>query len=526
MLPRNLGHLFDVPLALAPRSVAVIQGETVLTYRELDQLLDRVASALVALGLRPGARVALMFGNDWRFLPAFFGPMRLGAVSVPLNIRMGDEALRYVLEDAQARVLVAGRDQAARALRLAAEVKGLAHVIVDGPEAEGAADARVLAWDRALAAAAPRFRRRRVDPQAVCMQPYTSGSTGRPKGVLLAHRGQVWNADVIRKMACLDETERALVAVPLYHKNAMIGAVKPFLLCGGSLVILPGFDPVEVIRAIDRHQVTYLTGVPAMYKMMLAEKETLARHSVRSVRYALCGSAEVPEELLDEIRRVFGAPIAESYGLTEGGPVPMANPRYGLKKRGSCGVDVPECQNRIVAAAGPGEGVADCGVDEVGELVTRNPGLAKGYWRLPEVTAQKLRQGWLHTGDLMRRDADGYYYFVGRKDDMINVGGENVYPKEVEDVLLGHPGLRDACVVPAPHASKGWAPVAFVVARDPAAPPSEEEVKRFFLERGAPYAHPRRVTFLPSLPLGGTGKLDRTGLRRLAAEAGPVESGR
>jgi acyl-CoA synthetase (AMP-forming)/AMP-acid ligase II len=172
------------------------------------------------------------------------------------------------------------------------------------------------------------------------------------------------------------------------------------------------------------------------------------------------------------------------------------------------------------------DAATDCGVDEVGELVTRNPGLAQGYWKLPEVTAQKFRDGWLHTGDLMRRDADGYYYFVGRKDDMINVAGENLYPKEVEDVLLRHPGLRDACVVPAAHATKGWVPVAYVVARDPAAAPSEEDVKAFFLARGAPYAHPRRVVFLDRLPLGGTGKLDRGALRDRAAALGPLESGR
>jgi long-chain acyl-CoA synthetase len=510
MLPDNLGHIFDVPLRLTPDAVAVIQDETTLTYRQLEERVGRMANVLRSLGVGTGDRVALMFGNDWRFLEAFFAPMRLGAVSVPLNIRMGDEALAYVLDDAEARVLVAGRDQAERARTLAGQAKGVAHFLADGPGGEYAAR---------MDAAPPRFRRRRIDPDAVCMQPYTSGSTGKPKGVLLAHRGQVWNADVIRKMACLDETERALVAVPLYHKNAMIGAVKPFLLCGGSLVILPGFDPVAVIRAIDRHRVTYLTGVPAMYKMMLAEKETLARHDVRSVRYALCGSAEVPEELLLEFQRVFGAPIAESYGLTEGGPVPCANPRYGLKKLGSCGVDVPRARNRIVRDDG-----TDCDVDEVGELVCQNPGLAKGFWKLPEVTARKLRDGWLSTGDLMRRDCDGYYYFVGRKDDMINVAGENVYPKEVEDVLLRHPGIRDACVVPAPHATKGWAPVAYLVARDPAAVPAEEEVKRFFLERGAPYAHPRRVLFLERLPLGGTGKPDRSALKRLAAEAGPIES--
>ena len=278
MLPDTLGHLFDVPLRLAPSSVAVIQGDTTLTYAGPRRLVQsRGERARRRSACATGHRVALMFSNDWRFLPAFLGPMRIGAVSVPLNIRMGDEALAYVIQDAEATVLIAGRDQADRARRLASQVKGLAHLVVDAPPADGA-----LQWDAWLAAASPRFRRRRLDPESVCMQPYTSGSTGKPKGVLLAHRGQVWNADIIRKMACLDDTERALVAVPLYHKNAMIGAVKPFLLAGGSLVILPGFDPVEVIRAIDRHQVTYLTGVPAMYKMMLAEKDTLARHSVRS----------------------------------------------------------------------------------------------------------------------------------------------------------------------------------------------------------------------------------------------------
>src|SRR5215467_3234897 len=330
MLPDTLGHLFDVPLRLAPSSVAVIHGDTRLTYRDLDAWCNRVANALAALGVRAGHRVALMFSNDWRFLPAFLGPMRIGAVSVPLNIRMGDESLAYVIQDAEATVLVAGRDQAERARRLASQAKGLAHLVVDAPAVDGA-----LQWDAWLGSASPRFRRRRLDPESVCMQPYTSGSTGKPKGVLLAHRGQVWNADIIRKMACIDDTERALVAVPLYHKNAMIGAVKPFLLAGGSLVILPGFDPVEVIRAIDRHKVTYMTGVPAMFSRILSQKEELSRNDVKSLRYAVCGSAEVSEELVSEFQRTFpDAIIAESYGLTEGGPDPISNCRYGLIKRG------------------------------------------------------------------------------------------------------------------------------------------------------------------------------------------------
>jgi acyl-CoA synthetase (AMP-forming)/AMP-acid ligase II len=509
VLPDNLGYLFDSALALTPSKAAVLQGDTVLTFAELDARANRMANVLAGLGVGAGDRVALLFNNDFRFLETLFGAMRLGAVAVPLNIRMGDEALRYVAEDSEAHVLVASAALAERGRALASRIPAIKELIADGPAAED-----VLAYEPALASASPTLPRRATAFDEVCMQPYTSGSTGKPKGVLLTHGGQIWNTDIMRKALMADDTERALIAVPLYHKNAMVGAVKPFLIAGGSLVILPGFDAPEVIRAIDRYEVTYLTGVPAMYKMILAEKDALARHDVSSVRFAMCGSAEVPEELLEEFGRVFGAPIAESYGLTEGGPVPIVNTRWGLKKRGSCGLAFPGCDVRLVDGAG-----AEVGVDEVGELVTRNPGLAKGYWKLPEATARKFRDGWLATGDLMRRDADGYYYFVGRRDDMINVSGENVYPKEVEDILLQHPNLRDACVVPAPHGVKGEVPVAFVVARE-AGLSSEDDVRKFFLERGAPYAHPRKVVFLDALPLGGTGKIDRGALKARAREAG------
>jgi len=511
VLPENLGYLFDTALALTPSKPAVFQGDAVLTYAELDARANRLANGLAALGVTAGDRVALLFNNDVRFLETLFGTMRLGAVAVPLNIRMGDEALRYVAEDSEAVVLVANAALAERGRMLAAQIPAIKHVIADGPAADGA-----LAYEAVLAAASPTLARRATAFDETCMQPYTSGSTGKPKGVLLTHGGQLWNADIMRKALVADDTERALIAVPLYHKNAMAGAVKPLLLAGGSLVILPGFDAREVIRAIARYKVTYLTGVPAMYKLVLAEREALARHDLSSIRFAMCGSAEVPDELLTEFRRVFQADIAEGYGLTEGGPVPITNTRWGLKKRGSCGREFPGCDVRLVDNAG-----RDVATDEVGELLTRNPGLAKGYWKLPEVTASKLRDGWLSSGDLLRRDADGYYYFVGRKDDMMNVAGENVYPKEVEDILLRHPNLRDACVVPAPHGTKGVVPVAFVVEREKGRT-SEEDVKRFFLEHGAPYAHPRRVVFLDALPLGGTGKLDRSALRARAGELDPT----
>lgn len=509
MLPENLGHLFDVPLLLQPTAPAILQDDVVLNFRDLDERCNRVANALVSLGIQPGDRVALMFSNDYRFIESLLGAMRVGAVPVPLNIRMGDEAIIYVIADSEAVVLIANSEMAARAHSLVPQVPQLRHFIVDG-----VATGTALNYERVLQAASPSFTRRETAPDDICLQPYTSGSTGKPKGVLLTHGGQIWNTDLLRKLEAFDETERALVAVPLYHKNAMLGAVKPMLLCGGSLVILPGFDPVQVIRSIARYKVTYMTGVPAMFSRILSEKEELGRNDVRSLRYAVCGSAEVSEELVAKFERTFPAAIiAESYGLTEGGPDPISNCRYGLIKRGSCGRQIPGSDVKIVGE----DGVTELGPDEIGELITRNPGLAKGYWKLPEITQKKFREGWLYTGDLMRRDRDGFFYFVGRKDDMINVSGENVYPKEIVDILLRHPDVREAYVVAIPHPVKGAVPVAFIVPSRREST-SAEELKQFFLKHGTPYAYPRRIYFLDSMPLGGTGKVDRAQLEKLAAD--------
>jgi long-chain acyl-CoA synthetase len=505
-LPETLGYLFDGTLERDPSAIAVLQGDMALTYSDLDARCNRLANVLVELGVRAGDRVALLFDNDVRFLDCCFGAQRIGAVPVPLNVRMGDDALTFVLDDCQAEVLIASVGMAERARSLAPRVSRVRELVTNEASSFDA-----VGYDAALAAVSRDLPRRSLDPGGVCMQPYTSGSTGRPKGVLLTHHGQIWNADVIRDAFGIGRDERGLVAVPLYHKNAMIGTVKPFLLAGASFVILNGFDPVQVIETIERHRVTFMTGVPAMFKLILAEEEALSKHDVSSVRYVVCGSAEVPDELFTVFERVFGAPMAESYGLTEGGPVPIVNRRGSRLKRGSCGTAFPGCDVKLVAA----DGVTEVGTDEPGELWTRNPGLARGYWNRPEATAEKFRDGWLATGDLMRRDGDGYFYFLGRRDDMINVAGENVYPKEVEDLLLRHPGVKDVCVVPVPHELKGAVPVAFVVETEPGTC-SDEELMRYAISHGAPYAHPRSVFFVDALPLGGTGKVDREELKRRA----------
>jgi acyl-CoA synthetase (AMP-forming)/AMP-acid ligase II len=491
----HLGYLIDHAVRLFPYQEALIQEDLTLTYRELDERCNRVARGLIDRGIRPGERVALLWPNDVRYMESMLGTMRAGAVAVPLNTKLGDDVLVYILRDSDTVAMVASPELAERARVLAEQVPAIRFIV--GPDE--------------LQEAVPDFSRPAYSPDDVCFQPYTSGSTGRPKGVLLTHRGQIWNADVVRKWLMVDETERALVAVPVYHKNAGM-TLKVHLIAGGSVVVLPAFDATKVIEAIDRYRVTYIGGVPAMYRMLINDTKALAQHDVSSLRYATAGSADVPADLIAAFEGRFGAPIGNGYGLTEGGPDVFIEPRWGIRKLGSLGPTLPGAEARIVD---PQDRSRELPMGEVGEALVRNPGVAVGYYKLPELTAERIQDGWLATGDLMRRDEDNYFYFVGRKDDMMNVGGENVYPKEVEAVLLTHPGVKDVAVVAAPHPAKGEAPVAFVVPRD-GATLTEEEIKSFFIARGPAYAHPRRVYFHEALPLASTGKLDRAALEQIA----------
>ena len=497
----NLGYLIDDAAGLYPDRAALIQDDLTLTYRQLDDRSNRISRGLIDRGIRRGERVALMWPNDVRYMESMFGVIRAGAVAVPLNIKLADETLAYVLENSDSVAMIVSPDLVERAHVLASQVPAI----------------RFLAGTDDLLEAAPDFPRPPYHPDDVCFQPYTSGSTGKPKGVLLTHRGQIWNADVMRKVQLVDETERALVAVPVYHKNAGM-TLKIHLIAGASVVVLPAFDSTQVIAAIDRYRCTYIGGVPAMYRLLVNDQAALDRYDVSSLRYCTAGSADVPQDLLDQFEEKFGAPIGQGYGLTEGGPDVVIAPRWGIRKQASIGLPVPGCEVRL---ADPDDETRDVPVGAVGELWTRNPGVTIGYYKLPDVTSRKIRDGWLATGDLMQRDADGYYYFVGRRDDMINVGGENVYPKEVENILLQHPNVRDVAVVPVSHSVKGAAPVAFVVEHR-AGESSETDLKSFFFDHGPAYAHPRRVFLVPELPLAGTGKVDRAKLQAMAREGAAV----
>lgn len=378
-------------------------------------------------------RCCFSFPNDYRLVECRFGTLQIGAVAVPLNIKMAADTLRYVATHSDAQVLIGHAELINQITDLRAITPTLKYVLIAGGDTTGAES-----YDQRLAETAPNFAAVAVAAKDPAFLMYTSGSTGRPKGCLLSHESGWWQARSCARTMLLDEHDRGLVTGPLYHANALWACLLPMLFGGGSMVILPGFHPNAVLAAMDRYQPTYTSGTPSMFSLLLAQHDALTRSDLSSLELLVYGSAPVPEELLAALNRQFGCEVVEGYGLTEGGWIPQT-PRWGIKKLGSCGLSVPDVEIRIIDLEDSGR---ECAPHQVGELWTRSVANALGYYKQPEVTAEKFTpDGWLRTGDLLKRDEQGYVYFCGRKDDMINCGGENLYPKEVRIIADSTPSL-------------------------------------------------------------------------------------
>jgi acyl-CoA synthetase (AMP-forming)/AMP-acid ligase II len=491
----NLGDLVRCDCDLEKVAIIDLGGEAPpreFSYAAVDAMADGVARALVARGFARGERIAILSANRAEYLAAYYGIMRAGLVAVPVNFKFPRATIDFILRDAGARLVFC--DPPRRA-----DVPGdLACVQFGGQGAE--AFERFL--DRGpFAAIVPRER----EP---AMFLYTSGSTGRPKGVVLSHRSHIWVVET--RLAPGLDRHRYLIAAPLYHMNALALA-KLACAAHATIVLLPQFGASAYIAAIERYRCSWLTAVPPMIAMMLREEEQLARTDLSSVEYIRMGSAPVSASLMAAIRRALPrAAVTNAYGTTEAGPVVFGPHPKGLPQpEASVGYPHPAVVLRL--ADGTGRDATQ------GVLEMRCPALMNGYHNRPDVAPPFTADGFYVTGDVFRRDGDGFHYFVGRADDMFVSGGENIYPADVERMLERHPAVAQAAVVPIEDEIKGQKPVAFVVTK-PDARASDDEIKRFALANAPAYAHPRFVWFLDELPLASTNKVDRAALRKLAQE--------
>jgi long-chain acyl-CoA synthetase len=482
----NLGSA--VATRVDPAIVALIDlggaDPRTFSYADIQQRSDACARGLLRRGLRRGDRVAILAANRAEYLIAFLGTMRAGLVSVPVNYRLPAETIGFIIEDSDARLVLCDTPRAAM---LRADVP---RIVID--------DAFAALLD------AGDFTAVEADHGEPALYLYTSGSTGRPKGVVLSHQSHLWVL-AMRATPAPPPGQRVLVAAPLYHMNAL-STCQVTLNNGGTIVLLPSFNAATYIDAVSRYQVHALTGVPTMIAMMLREHAAMAAADISSVQSVRIGSAPLSEQLIAQMRQALpNARILHGYGTTEAGPVVFASQDHAPL---SVGVAHPAVDLRLMR-----DGVE---VMDEGVLEMRCPAVMNGYHKLPEATRSAITpDGYYITGDVFRCDADGYFYFVGRADDMFVCGGENIYPGEVEKMLERHPAVHQACVVPVPDELKAHKPVAFVVPRA-GAHVSEVEIKQFALAHAPAYQHPRRVWFLDELPLASTHKIDR---RRLTQQA-------
>ncbi|MBI3015550.1 MAG: long-chain fatty acid--CoA ligase [Candidatus Tectomicrobia bacterium] len=510
---------------------ALIFFGTVLTYRKLLEQINRLAAALAALGVGERQRVALLFPNCPQTVIAYYAVLKLGGIVVQTNPLYKEEEIVHQWRDAGCETAIVLDRLFPPGTRLWRETPVRQVVLttlkdyLSFPKATAYAIKMALAgehrridphpgifsWTDLLRSHPPSPPRRSVDPESVALLQYTGGTTGTAKGAMLTHRNLVSNAVQLIAWTprMVSGRERFLGVLPFFHAYGMTAAMNLPLARGLSVILLPRFDVREVLQAIGRYKPTAFPGVPAMFLAILSHPRVKTTN-MSSIAVAMSGASALPAGVTAQFEAMTGGSMFEGYGLTEASPVTHSNPLYSVRKEGSIGVPLPDTEARIVDSL---EGKRELPPGEVGELCVKGPQIMAGFWNREEETREVLRGGWLYTGDLARRDEDGFFYIVDRKKDLIIVMGYNVYPVEVEEVLKTHPLILEAAVVGVRDRIKGEVVKAFVVPR-PGARLLENEVKGFCRKHLAAFKVPAQVEFRQELPKTLIGKVLRKDLRR------------
>lgn len=519
-------------IAKYPDRTALIFLDKRTSYRQLGEQVDRFAAALVyRFKLPKGSRVGIMLPNCPQNVVATLGAMRAGCIPVQFNPMYTPREIAHQLQDSGCRAflsldllwpkvregLAAVDDPAGLPeFKIVTSIKDalpfpksllypLKQKVPRVPTTEA------TPYTDLLKEPADSFTPVPVDPAedpAVLL--YTGGTTGVAKGVMLTHANLIANFLQIKEWLQRPEgqPETCLIVMPIFHSYGFTASLGLLLSTGGTAILVPRFDPADVLKLIQRYKPSAFPGVPTLYTALL-NHPGVERYDLKSIQLCVTAAAPCPVELIHRFEGQTGATILEGYGMTECSPVTHSNPMTGPRKVGSVGLPYPDTEMRIIDL----ETGEDLPIGQAGEVLIRGPQVMKGYWNKPEETAKVLKEGWLYSGDIGRMDEDGYLYIVDRKKDMIIAGGFNVYPREVDEVLYQHPGVLHACTVGVPDAYRGETIKAFVVKRADAQV-SEQELIEFCAKRLAAYKRPRAIEFVPDLPINMAGKV----LRRVLLE--------
>jgi long-chain acyl-CoA synthetase len=533
----TLPQLLERTASQSPGATALIYFGTKISYEQLQDQVNRAAAGLQALGVQKGDRVALMMPNCPQFVISYFGALQAGAIVTATSSMYTAREVAHQWNDAGVKIAFVDR-RLFRVIRPALpQLAAAPQVILTGmrqyfPQhfsrlqaslessngsdthqalAKASRPAAIHDWEELLKLSRCPTPNTLTPEDVACLQ-YTGGTTGTSKGAMLTHANLATNACQALDWLTPERsgTEVMVAALPLFHIYAMTCVMIASVLGGGSVVILPRFELRATLNLIRKYRPTIFHGVPTMY-VAFNNAPNVERYGFKSLRICMSGGAALPVEVRERFESLTGGRLVEGYGLTEASPVTHINPPTGSPKVGSIGLPLADTEARIVDMD---TGEREVPIGEVGEIAIRGPQVMKGYWNKPEETAMVLHDGWLYTGDVARKDADGYFYIVDRKKDMIIAGGYNIYPREVEEVLWEHPKVLEAAVIGVPDAYRGETVKAFVVPQ-PGSSATAEEIIAFCRERLAAYKVPRVVVFRESLPKSGVGKYLRRALRDL-----------
>lgn len=483
-----------------PNHPAIHFRGNLITYKELEEQVFKLAAGLKNAGVKEGIQVSLMMTNRPEYIVSYFAILANGATVVPINPSFKEQEITYIVNDSESEFMLIESIVKPIVNNAKANFKQVKQMICLG----GEQDDEYTDWEQ-LVSPSPISGPLLVASSSVAQIIYTSGTTGSPKGAMITHANLNWMAIAAAVLNSLTTSDRVLCVLPLFHAYAKLQGFLSPISHGATIYLEERFHPIDTLQVIANHKITIFLGVPTMYAMF-AQNPKISEMDFAQLRTAGSGGASLPEELLHKTNKSFGVDIAEGYGLTESTVMLMTTPRNAPKKAGSVGFPIPGVDLKVVDPEGN-----ICPPHMVGEVIFTGPNMMKGYYKKPEETANTIKNGWLYTGDLAYYDEEGYHFIVDRKKDLIIRGGFNIYPREIEEVLYKHPDVVEASVIGRPDAIFGEKTVAFVVSKNPEL--SEEAVRAYCSEKLAEYKVPDTVSFLSEIPKNRTGKILKTALK-------------